>query len=133
MRRGDEAAQVAPTTAGRRGGSGGGSGRRQGAFSPDPDRGGSEGGERGGASGGLVPDPDWIGRGERRGGGGVRVVGLGFVSGGGYGSEGCGRLGRWPNGPACWAEAQWGGLSLFSLFFFCLFSVFFYYFFLSLF
>ena len=36
MRRGDEAAQVAPTTAGRRGGSGGGSGRRQGAFSLTP-------------------------------------------------------------------------------------------------
>ena len=83
---------------------------------PGPDR--QRGGEERGRSGGFVPDPIWIGREVGTPWGGVRVVGLGFVTGGGYGSEGCGRLGRWPNGPACWAEAQWGGLSLFSFFLF---------------
>ena len=59
--------------------------------------------------------------------GGVVRLGFGFV--GGYGEVGGGRLGLRPDGPACWAEAQWG-LSLLP-FFVCLFSVFFYYFFLS--
>ena len=80
------------------------------------------------------PDQDGIERwGLTRGSGGVVVVGLGFGAPSGYREWGCGAvgpvaeraglLGRSPVG---------GGLSLFSLFF-CLFSVFFYYFFLSLF
>ena len=79
-----------------------------------------------GARGSGFPDPD---PGDGSGGeasGGVVRLGFGFV--GRYGEVGGGRLGLRPEGPACWAEAQWG-LSLLP-FFVCLFSVFFYYFFL---
>ena len=64
---------------------------------------------------GIGPDPIWIGgRGRDEG---VRGRGVGSVRVSGWSEDmGSGRLGRWSTGPACWAEAQWGGPSLFPFF-----------------
>ena len=83
-----------------------------------------------GGDGVRSPDPIWIGEeGESEWGvGRVGGLGFGFVGGGDkekWGEAGwaCGR-----KGPACWAEAQWGGLlPSFFFFFFALFSVFFFF------
>ena len=66
------------------------------------------------------------GEGEAMGRGGDRVSGVGGLPAvGGWIREA--RLGRGAAGPACWAEAQWGGASLlflplFFCFLFCSFS-----------